>query len=90
MGNFDPLDNSDTQEAALCISLCIERRTGEDGQKTYYLQSAVVFLILSIVFMIIGISVVFQDSRINLLEIPFLVGVVIYAIISTIRIQTKR
>lgn len=59
-------------------------------KKPYYIQTAVVFLILSIVFIIIGLSVVFQDSRINLLEIPFIAGAIIYAILSTIRIQTKR
>ena len=55
----------------------------EMDKKPYYIQTAVVFLILSIVFIIIGLSVVFQDSRINLLEIPFVAGVIIYAILST-------
>ncbi len=59
-------------------------------KKPYYIQTAVVFLILSMVLIIIGISVVFQDSRINLLEIPFVAGAIIYAILSTIRIRTKR
>ncbi len=59
-------------------------------KKPYYIQTAVVFLILSMVLIIIGISVVFQDSRINLLEIPFVAGAIIYAILSTIRIRAKR
>ena len=59
-------------------------------KKPYYRQTAIVFLLLSIVFVIIGLSVVLNDSRINLIEIPFIVAAVIYAIISTIRIQAKK
>lgn len=59
-------------------------------KKPYYRQTAIVFLLLSIVFVIIGLSVVFQDSRINLIEIPFIVAAVIYAIVSTIRIRGKK
>lgn len=59
-------------------------------KKPYYRQTAIVFLLLSIVFVIIGLSVVFQDSRINLIEIPFIVAAVIYAIVSAIRIRGKK
>lgn len=59
-------------------------------KKPYYRQTAIVFLLLSIVFVIIGLSVVFQDSRINLIEIPFIVAAVIYAIVSTIGIRGKK
>ena len=59
-------------------------------KKPYYRQTAIVFLLLSIVFVIIGLSVVFRDSRINLIEIPFIVAAVVYAIVSTIRIRGKK
>ena len=55
--------------------------------KLYYRQSAIVFLILSIVFLIIGLSIVLQNTSINLLEIPLIAGVIIYAIVSSIRIR---
>ena len=58
-------------------------------KKPYYIQTAVVFLLLSIVFFIIGLSVVFQDSRIDLLEIPFVAGTIVYAVLSTIRIRKR-
>ena len=55
-------------------------------KKPYYRQTAIVFLILSIVFVIIGLSIVLQNARIKLLEIPLLLGIVIYAIVSSVRI----
>ena len=42
------------------------------------------------VFLIIGVSIIVQDSRVNLLEMPFIAGTVIYAIVSTMRINSKR
>ena len=59
-------------------------------KKPYYRQTAIVFLLLSIVFLIIGVSIIVQDSRVNLLEIPFIAGTVIYAIVSTMRINSTR
>ncbi len=56
----------------------------------YYRQSGIVFLLLSIVFVVIGISIILHDSRINLLEIPFILGAVIYAVISSIRIHKNQ
>lgn len=56
-------------------------------KKPYYLQSAIVFCLLSAVFLMIGISVILQNSRIQLLEIPLIVGALAYAIISSIRIN---
>ena len=58
-------------------------------KKPYYRQTAIVFLLLSIVFVIIGASIVLRNTRINLLEIPLILGTVIYAIASTIRINSK-
>lgn len=58
----------------------------------YYRQSAIVFCLISAVFLVIGISVVLQDYKIQLLEIPLIIGALIYAIVSSIRIEkrTKR
>ena len=56
-------------------------------RKPYYRQTAIVFLLLSMVFIIIGVSVIAHNYRITLLEIPFILGAVIYAIISTVHIN---
>ena len=62
------------------------------NKKPYYKQSAVVFCILSAVFLVIGLSLLFQNDKIVLLEVPLIVGVIIYAIASTVLInkQAKR
>ena len=67
-----------------------ERKTM--NKKPYYKQSAVVFCILSAVFLVIGLSLLFQNDKIVLLEVPLIVGVIIYAIASTVLInkQAKR
>ena len=61
-------------------------------KKPYYRQSAIVFCILSAVFLIIGLSLLLHKDKLLLLEIPLIVGVIIYAIVSTVQInkQTKR
>ncbi len=67
-----------------------ERKTMD--KKPYYRQTAVVFCILSAVFLVIGLSLVFHNDKIILLEIPLTAGVIIYAVVSTISIarQAKR
>ena len=67
-----------------------ERKTM--NKKPYYRQSAIVFLILSAVFLVIALSLMLQKDKILLLEIPLILGVIIYAIVSTVQInkQTKR
>ena len=59
------------------------------NKKPYYKQSGVVFCILSVVFLVIGLSLVFQNDRLFLLEIPLLVGVIVYAIVSTVKIDKQ-
>ena len=61
------------------------------NKKPYYRQTAIVFCLLSLVFIIIGLSVIFRNSKIELLQIPVIAGTIIYAVVSTIRInkQTK-
>ena len=59
------------------------------NKKPYYRQSAVVFCILSVVFLIIGLSVLFRNGNIALLVIPLAVAAIIYAIVSTV-LKNKR
>lgn len=56
------------------------------NKKPYYRQSAVVFLLLSAVFIVVGLSVVLQNGKLLIAEIPLFAGAVIYAIISAVRI----
>ena len=52
------------------------------NKKPYYLQSAIVFSLLSAVFLVLGLSFVMQKSMIALFNIPLVIAVVIYAVIS--------
>ena len=58
----------------------------------HYKQSAIVFALISAVFLVISISILLQNYKIQLLEIPLILGVLIYAFISSVRIErrTKR
>ncbi len=58
-------------------------------KKPYYRQTAIVFLILCLVFIVIGVSVVLNNSRIILLEIPLFLAVIIYSIVSSVQISKK-
>ena len=60
-----------------------ERKTMD--KKPYYRQSAVVFCILSIAFVIIGLSVLFRNGKIGLLVIPLGVAAIVYAVVSSVR-----
>ncbi len=60
-----------------------ERETMD--KKPYYRQSAVVFGIMSIAFVIIGLSVIFRNSNIALLVIPLAVAAIVYAVASSVR-----
>ena len=64
-----------------------ERKTM--NKKPYYRQTAVVFCILSVVFVIIGLSVLFRNGNIALLVIPLAVAAIIYAVVSTV-LNNKR
>lgn len=64
-----------------------ERETMD--KKPYYRQSAIVFLILCFAFIVIGVSVVLRNSRITLLEIPLILGAIIYAVVSSVQICKK-
>ena len=64
-----------------------ERKTM--NKKPHYRQSAIVFCLISIVFIIIGLSIVSHNYRLELLEIPLIAGTIIYAIVSSVKINKK-
>lgn len=61
-------------------------------KKPYYRQSAIVFCLLGAVFFVGALSIALQIKKLLLLEIPLIVGTIIYVIISSVKIgkQTKR
>ena len=58
-------------------------------KRPYYRQSAIVFCLLSAVFLVIGISIILQNSKVQLIEIPLIGGALIYAIVSSVRIEKR-
>ena len=54
-------------------------------KKPHYRQSAVVFALISLIFLIIGLSTVLQNSKLLLLEIPATAAAIIYAFVSSLR-----
>ncbi len=61
-----------------------ERKTMD--RKPWYRQSAIVFCLLSAIFAVLGFSIVIGNGRLQLLEIPLFAAVIVYALVSTIRI----
>ena len=64
-----------------------ERKTMD--KKPHYRQSAIVFCLISIVFIIIGLSIISHNYRLELLEIPLVAGTIIYAVVSSVKINKK-
>lgn len=64
-----------------------ERETMD--KKPYYKQSAIVFCILSAVFLVIGLSLLLQNDKAILLEIPLIAAAIIYAVVSTVQINKR-
>ena len=60
------------------------------NKKPYYRQSAIIFCVLSLVFIVVGLSFVLHNDRILLLEIPLIAGAIIYAVVSSILIGRYR
>jgi len=54
-------------------------------KKPHYRQSAVVFALISLIFLILGLSTVLQNSKLLLLEIPAAAAAIIYAFVSSLR-----
>ena len=59
-------------------------------KKPYYRQTGIVFCLLSLVFIIIGLSVLLQNYKLELLLIPVVAGTIIYAIVSYALISKKK
>ncbi len=61
-------------------------------KKPHYRQTAIVFCLLCTVFLVLGMSIVFQNEKLELVEIPLIIGTLIYAIASSVIIEkrTKR
>ncbi len=59
------------------------------NQRPYYRQSAVVFCMLSVIFLVIGLSLALHNDKILLLEVPLFAGIILYAIASTIQINKR-
>lgn len=55
----------------------------------HYRQSAIVFCLLSLVFIVIGLSIVLQNGKLLLLELPLTAGAIAYAVISSAK-QLKK
>jgi hypothetical protein len=59
-------------------------------KKPHYRQSAIVFCLVSVVFIVLGISIIFPNYKIELLDIPLMIGTLVYAIVSSIRIESMK
>ena len=60
------------------------------NKKPYYFQSAISFSLLSVVFVIVGISAVLQKEWMIYIALGFIAAIVIYAITSSVWILKKR
>lgn len=66
-----------------------EEERGKMDKRPYYRQSAIVFCLLGAVFLVMGLSIVLQNSTIQLAEIPLLIGALVYAIVSSVKIEKR-
>ena len=60
------------------------------NKKPYYRQSAISFCILSGVFIVSGLTVIFHNDKLLFIEIPLIVGIIVYAIVSSIWIKRHK
>lgn len=65
-----------------------EERESMD-KRPYYRQTAVVFLLISIVFLLNGFSIVLLNEWISYMAIAIIFIVIIYAIVSSVLIERK-
>ena len=59
------------------------------NKKPYYRQSGIVFCLLGLLFTLIGLHAILQDSRLLWLEAALVVGTIAYAILSSLRIMKE-
>ena len=67
-----------------------ENEREELDKSPHYRQSGVVFALISAVFLVIVISILAQNYKIRLLEIPLIIGALIYAFISYAKIERRK
>ncbi|MBR6120352.1 MAG: DUF3784 domain-containing protein [Oscillospiraceae bacterium] len=60
------------------------------NKKPYYRQSGIVFCLLGLLFTVIGLYAILQDSRLLWLEAALAAGAVAYAVVSSIRIEKSK
>ncbi|MBQ1677964.1 MAG: DUF3784 domain-containing protein [Oscillospiraceae bacterium] len=60
------------------------------NKKPYYRQSGVVFCLLGLLFTVIGFYAILRDGRLLWLEAALAVGAVVYAVVSSIRIENRK
>lgn len=65
-----------------------ERKTMD--KKPHYRQSAIVFALLSTVFLVQGLSVLLRSQKLLLLEIPLIGGALLYAVVSSVLIEKRK
>ncbi len=56
------------------------------NKKPYYRQSGIILCILSAVFLVTGLSLVFRNDNIVFINIPLIIIGIIYAIVSSVMI----
>ncbi len=65
-----------------------EKRRAMD-KRPHYRQSAIVFCLLSVTFVITGLSLLFHNYMLELLIIPVIAGTIVYAVVSSVLIAKK-
>ena len=59
------------------------------NKKPHYRQSAISFCLLSIAFVISGLSIILNNYTLEMLIIPVIVGAIVYAVVSSVLIAKK-
>ncbi len=59
------------------------------NKSPYYRQTSIIFFMISIFFLITGISLVLKSPKIQYLTIPLMCLILVYAILSSIRIGKR-
>ena len=67
------------------------KKEQENMDKTpHYRQSAIVFLLISIIFLLNGLATLFASKRFSLMAMAVAVTAIIYAIVSSIAIEKQK
>ena len=59
------------------------------NKKPYYRQSSIVFMLLSLTFIVIGLQTVTKNSILLFMEICLIVASIVYAVVSTVKIEKE-